>query len=262
MGDTIYAPLLDSMRWSYSRLTSFENCEYAWYLRYLYGEYEAPNFYSSYGSLVHKLLEKYFRDEISIQDLPSEFLSGFFADVSWLTRSSSVAEKYMIAGHDYFSSFSPPPYKRLGVEERVEFDFDDNRFVGIIDLVCDDNGELMIVDHKSRDLKQRSKRKKPTKTDEELDKYLRQLYIYSIGVEERYGKLPTWLCFNCFRTGTFIKEPFCNDAFEETKKWATKLIKEIKNTEVFRPTIDWFYCTNLCGFRDTCCYYKDMMERR
>ena len=262
MGNIYYAPLLNSMRWSYSRLTSFENCAYAWYSRYLYGEEEAENFYSSYGSLVHGLLERYFKCDLRADELPIEFVEGFYADVAPLAYDGSIADKYMAAGHDYFINFSPPPYDVVGVEEKIEFEMNGNTFVGIVDLVCrePDGSGLVIIDHKSRGLRCRSSRKTPTKTDEELDKYLRQLYLYSVGVCEKYGELPTSLCFNCFRTGTFIKEPFCIDAFEETKKWATNLIEEIKNTEVFRPTLDWFYCTNLCGFRDTCCYYNDLMR--
>ena len=52
---------------------------------------------------------------------------------------------------------------------------------GVIDLVGrSDTGGLVIVDHKSRALKPRSKRKKPTKTNQELDEYLRQLYLYAV----------------------------------------------------------------------------------
>lgn len=69
-------------------------------------------------------------------------------------------------------------------------------------------GELVLVDNKSRDLKPRSNRKRPTAKDTELDDMLRQLYLYSIPVFESFGRYPDWLCFNYFRSGVFIKERF------------------------------------------------------
>lgn len=258
--DSIYRPVIDSMTWSYSRLKLFETCQYAWYLRYLFGVKDQPNFYASYGSFVHHLIEKYYRDEISHQDLPIEFLMGFSYAIEGRYPRQEIVDKYIEAGHRYFREFSPMPYDMISIEERVEFRVGDNKFVGRIDFVGRDKDELAIVDHKSRDLKPRSKRKKPTQKDAELDDYLRQLYLYSIGVQEKYGELPSELCFNCFKSGIFIKEKFDQTAFNDAKRWATKTIDQIRNTDDFYPTVDWYYCTNLCGVKDECCYYEITRE--
>ena len=37
MGDICYAPLIDDMTWSYSRVKSFEDCPYKWFLKYIVG---------------------------------------------------------------------------------------------------------------------------------------------------------------------------------------------------------------------------------
>ncbi len=261
MSDSIYKPLIDSMRWSYSRVTSFDNCQYAWYLKYLYGEIEQPNFYASYGSFVHKLLERYLKGELPRQSLPVEFLTGFADQVDGRRPSDDVVGKYIESGYNYFRNFNGFDLECVAVEDRIEFCIGQNRFVGFIDFIGrDSDGGLVVVDHKSRNLKPRSTRKKPTKSDEELSQYLRQLYLYSVGIEQKYGELPTKLCFNCFRNGTFIEEPFNSDRCEEVMKWVTDMISYISKAERFRPNLDWFYCYNLCGFRESCCYFNDFMR--
>ena len=35
MGEVNYAPLIDDMVWSYSRIKAFEDCPYRWYLKYI-----------------------------------------------------------------------------------------------------------------------------------------------------------------------------------------------------------------------------------
>lgn len=246
------------MQWSYSRLKSFETCRYAWYLKYLYGLKEKPNFYASYGSFVHNLIEKYYRDEISLQDLPVNFLKGFSYFVVGKRPKEEIVDKYMEAGFNYFRTFKPMPYEMVSIEEKTEFSIGGMKFVGFIDFLGKNDDGLAIVDHKSRDLKPRTGRKKPTKSDDELSQYLRQLYLYSVGVQEKHGSLPKRLCFNCFKSGVFIDEPFDNNAFEDAKTWAIKTIETIRRTEDFYPTFDWFYCTYLCGFNDECCYYEIM----
>lgn len=260
MNGSIYKPLMDSMRWSYSRITSYENCPYSWYLKYLYGEEEQSNFYSSYGSFVHKLLERFFKGKISQKSLATEFLSAFHLNVSGRKPGTDIVSRHIESGYNYFREFNGFKYDMASVEERLSFDVDGVEFVGVIDyLGRDDDGGLVIVDHKSRDLKKRSKRSKPTKSDEELSRYLRQLYLYSIGVHKKYGEYPTKLCFNCFKSGVFIEEPFSIDTMSEVKEWALSLVSFISKQEDFQPNLDWFYCTNLCGFRDICCYYNDLI---
>ena len=40
----------------------------------------------------------------------------------------------------------------------------------------------------------------------------------------------------------------------DTEKWVSDLVGEIHNEENFCPHIDYFYCENLCGFRNSCDY--------
>ena len=262
MGDEIYLPLIEDMVWSYSRITTFEDCPYRFYMKYLHEPHmhEAPMFYSSFGTFMHKILEMYYKGEISKDEMLTKFMTGFSDNVQGVRPKESTVQKYIEGGISYLESFTPLPYEVVDVELRLEFDIDGIPFVGIIDYLGRDGGVLVVVDNKSRDLKPRGKRKKPTKKDEELDLMLRQLYVYSCGVEQRYGKLPTKLCFNCFRTGVFIEEPFDMDAYHASIQWVKKEIDVIKRTTDFYPNMDFFSCNYICGLRDECVYDEMLRE--
>lgn len=254
--DISFRPLIEDMVWSYSRINSFDSCPYAWFLKYIKHFKDNPQFYSSYGSFIHKILEQYYNGELTKPQLSAKFITSFKDEVKGTRPSPAVVEKYIQRGLEYLDSFDDFPYRMLAVEKKVEFEIDGIPFVGYIDYLGEDSdGGLVIIDHKSRDLKPRSKRADPTENDILIDKMLRQQYLYSTGVKEEYGKFPTTLCFNCFKAGTFIKEPFRMEAYEEAIKWAKEKISSIQDTNEFNPNIDFFYCTHICGLSDECCYW-------
>lgn len=118
----------------------------------------------------------------------------------------------------------------------------------------------MILDNKSRDLKPRSLRKKPTKSDGELDSYLRQLYLYSVPIKDLFDTYPDRLEFNCFRTGQLISEPFQEKALGTTKEWALQTIEKITENDDWSPQMDYWKCRYLCDLNQHCEYYQ--MNRR
>ena len=63
MGEVNYAPLIDDMVWSYSRIKAFEDCPYRWYLKYIKRFHGKDMFFSSYGTFMHKLIELYHKGE-------------------------------------------------------------------------------------------------------------------------------------------------------------------------------------------------------
>lgn len=244
------------MTWSYSRVKTFHDCPYRWFLKYIYDCKETPMFYSSYGSFMHKLLEQYYKGELSKEDMEIKFLFDFSTEVRGERPPASTVQKYIQAGVQYLRQFQPFPYNMVAVEKKVEFEINGNNFIGFIDYLGEKDGKLYIVDHKSRDLKPRSKRAKPTVKDRELDEMLQQLYIYSAAIYQEYGQYPEKLCFNCFKSQTFIEEPFNMEAYEASLKWVTEEIEDIKSSDEFPPRLEYFSCSNICGVKDECCYYE------
>lgn len=205
---------------------------------------------------MHKLLEMHYKGLLTKEEMQIKFLFDFQKEVQGERPSESIVRKYIDAGLSYLKSFNPVPYNIIGVEKKVEFQIGDSNFVGFIDLLGEKDGDLFIIDNKSRDLKPRSKRSKPTVKDQELDEMLVQLYIYASAVQQEFGKYPKSLCFNCFKSNTFIEEPFRENKFREAVRWAEENIGSIKNSEEFPPYLDYFGCRYICDVCSQCDYLE------
>ena len=255
--DVSYKPLIDDMTWSYSRINCYEQCGYKWFCKYILGMKEDERFYTSYGSFMHKLIEGYYRGELTKEEMKIKFLFDFSTEVQGARPSEKVVQNYINKGIEYISAFEPFPFNMIDVELEVKYHINGIPFIGYIDYLGEKNGEYYIVDNKSRELRPRSGRKKPTKKDEELDNMLVQLYLYAAAVKEIYGKYPKALCFNCFKNGVFIEEPFVEEKYNEAIEWAISSIKHITETEDFSPNVEYFGCVHLCGLTDGCEYWNN-----
>lgn len=248
---------IDEMLWSYSRLTAYESCPYQWLMKYIFKIKGQSKFFAEYGSLIHSLLQKYLTGKTKKEDLPYDFISGYLKDIHSQAPSKKIYANYFEQGKKYLSELNLPERKTIGVEKRVRFQYAGHPFIGFIDWLSEDaDGKLYITDHKSRDLKPRSKRKKATASDKELDKYLRQLYVYSKAVYNLCRRYPDYLEFNCFRTGAWITEPFDREKYIETEKWASELIEKITSTDNWYANGDFFFCNNLCDVCGECEYFE------
>ncbi len=262
MGEVNYAPLIGDMVWSYSRIKAFDDCPYRWYLKYIRRLKGKDMFFSDYGSFVHKLIELYYRGEKTPSQLCDMYLQEFKSRVKGHAPNKKVFENYFKSGLNYLKTLTPFPFNMIAVEKRVDFVMNGIPFVGYIDYLGEKDGEFYVVDNKSRTLKPRSTRIKPTRSDEELDEYLRQLYIYSAAVEQEYGKKPKCLCFNCFRGPVFITEPFQEQAYAASQKWLDESVARITAETDFRPDVEYFRCTHLCEMNGHCEYYKLLQKKR
>ena len=250
----IYKELIKDMTWSYSRIESFVDCPYRWFLKYIKKCKGIPLFYSSYGTFMHRLIEGYYNDEVAKDELSLEFLCGFSTNVRGERPRSSTVEKYIQEGKKYFENFAPFPYSKVEVEGRFDYKIGRLPFVAYIDFLGEKDGDLYIIDNKSRDLKPRVNKER--KSNETLDKMLRQLYLYAAAVKKKYKQYPKSLCFNCFRTGVFIEEPFIKTEYDKTIAWAQQQIKKIENESDFLPIVDFFKCRHLCEVKEDCIYWR------
>ena len=260
MGDISYKPLIEDMTWSFSRVQSFDSCPYKWFLRYIKGWKENDTFYASYGTFIHKLIQKYYEGELSQRQLPIYYLTHFKDEVVGTKPKETTVRKYIDCGSEYFRNFQPFPFNYIAVEKKLEFEIDGIPFIGFADYIGEKDGDIYIVDNKSRELNPRSNRAKPTQKDLELDEMLMQLYLYSAAIKDEFGKFPKAMCFNCFRNGQLIVEPFREEKFEEAKQWAVDTIHRIENEEDFNANEDVFKCAWLCGYADRCEFHQDSIE--
>lgn len=262
MGEVSHEPVIRDMAWSYSRIRAFEDCPYRWYLRYIRRLKGKELFFASYGSFMHSLIEAYYTGRMTPAELCDTYLGEFKQRVTGHAPNKKIFSNYFTGGLRYLKGFQPFPYEPLAIEKKVEFNLKGIPFVGYIDFLGKKNSDLFVIDNKSRNLKPRSGQAAPTKTDEELDAYLIQLYLYSISVEQEYGKLPSALCFNCFRSPVFIEEPFSKEAYEQSKEWLVHKVDEITSETEFRPNMEYFKCRHLCEMQDYCEYYALSQKKR
>ena len=254
--------LLDTMTWSFSRLNSFYNCPYEWKLRYIDCNKSENGFFGEYGSLIHKILEKYEKGELSLFELNDYYEEHFSENVPHdapPNKYVDIKQSYYEKGLDYFNNIDLDldKYEVLGVEKEVRFQIAGKDFVGYIDLLLKEKetGKIIILDHKSASIKI-LKNGKVSKSDQEhVREFIRQLCLYAIPIIEEYGHVDE-LWWNLFKDKNWLKMPFNKEDYDEAIKWAEDTLKLIETEKEWLPNPDFYYCNYLCGQRNHACEYK------
>ena len=68
-----YKEELEKMRWSFSRVKSYIQCPYGFYLKYIVNDEESDNFYAFMGKTMHECLERIFKKERTIDESIEDF---------------------------------------------------------------------------------------------------------------------------------------------------------------------------------------------
>ena len=255
--------LLDTMTWSFSRLNSFYNCPYEWKLRYIDCNKSENGFFGEYGSLIHKILEKYEKGELSLFELNDYYKEHFSENVPHdapPNKYVDIKQSYYEKGLDYFNNIDLDldKYEVLGVEKEVRFQIAGKDFVGYIDLLLKEKetGRIIILDHKSASIKI-LKNGKVSKSDQEhVREFIRQLCLYAIPIIEEYGHVDE-LWWNLFKDKNWLKMPFNKEDYDEAIKWAEDTLKLIETEKEWLPNnSSSYYCNYLCGQRNNACEYK------
>lgn len=260
-----YSNIIGDMRWSYSKVKTFHSCPYQFLLAYISKEKQKDAFFANFGSLIHEEMEKYLNGTLSEDALSTDYILHYKDVVKGKAPNPKMAASYFQSGLDYLNDINFPYDRKnvLWVEKRTRFELGDFDFVGVIDCLIDDPDDgLVLLDHKSRRLRQRSPRKKkpPTKSDIELDEFQKQLYLYCIPVKEELGRYPDHIAFNCFRNEPkkrLIIDKFDEEKFEEAKEWAINSIKTIIDNEEWSPDLQYWQCNHICSYNDACEYFQE-----
>lgn len=254
---------LDNMIWSFSRLSSANQCLYSWYLSYIEGQRGEENAYAQFGTLCHETLEKYLKGELDMftvlqyyQDHYSEYVTCDFPPNKYV----DLGEKTYSLGESYFANldFDFDKYEVLGVEQELNFNVGKYPFHGFADAIYRDkeSGEIILRDHKTIQFKY-LKDGSISKTNlDHFTSFKRQEYLYCIPLIEQYGKVD-WLSWNMIRDQREIKIPFVQEEYEEAQKWALDTIKTLRQEVMWLPdTSSSYFCNTICGNRNTCLYHR------
>ena len=255
-------------RFSYSKISSFYTCPYMYKFNYIDGVEGVDNGFAAIGSLVHSILERYYRGELEQFEMSQVLLDEFdeaVPDGVVITFpsgfSKDLTEQYKeqcVEFLDYFEGFEN--YRVAAIEDNFNLllEIKDRKIIlnGFIDLViADANNNYYIIDWKS---------KAKFKNQQEINEYARQLYTYAIYIKHHYGEWPNELRFVQFRINHTEIVKFSEDALNETLDWIYQTIKKIENENFFFPAIfnssDIFFCQNLCDYGQNsgiCEYFAD-----
>lgn len=237
--------------YSYSKINHYYNCPFSFYKHY-FEEIEGDSHGTSeFGIFVHLILEKYEKGELNIKELVPYYIKNYGTNVVSNFRlvvsrnfAKDFSDEYYESGLNYLSNFTGfNNWKILDAEYQFNENIK-NKFIltGKIDLIAEDeNGDLIICDHKS---KRRFKNKK------ELADYGKQLYLYSYAVYQKYKKFPKRLIFNMFRDDTFKEIIFDKEDYDLTIDWAIRSVDEIESAFDFPTKYGSFYCINFCPYRN------------
>ena len=261
--------IIDLMQWSYSRVSSFKNCKYEWLLKYIEEPgNNADSCYGQFGSLCHEVLEKYGKGELDLLELPMEFEKRFPEVITEYFPSrggKDFKSEYFDKGFDYFCNFTGFGNDReiLGVEKKVSFELDGYPFIGFIDVLLRDNnnGEIIILDHKSTTMKFKKNGELSKTSLPKFEDFKRQLYLYSIPILKEFGRVDK-LEWNLFKDQKKISINFDYKELESAKKWALDMIHQIENETEWSANPDYTYCSYLCAKRRDGCPYKFQLPDR
>lgn len=261
-----YSDQLKNRVWSYSSVHQYDDCPYGFYLQRIQKVPQKNNAFALYGSFMHEILEKYFKGLITIPEMRELYETDYanrvnikFPPNKWV----DLAQSYYDDGLQFLDSFTGlnEKYKVLGVELEVKLPIEGYKTIGYIDLLLEntETDELTVVDHKSK--------KRFSSKKEELD-YRRQLLFYGIYVKHLFGKYPSFVDFDLFRSHQHVIAPFSESECDEVKNWFVQTIDAACHDEIFEDKIKHhcretfedvdtvgkndFFCSHICSVRESC----------
>lgn len=264
------------MRWSFSRLKSWDGCKLAWNKNYILKDKDQKqNFFASYGLFCEDLIQQAAEGKIEYKDLIKFFADNFDdavpEDTIYMDRGGipplDMKQFYFDAALNFFRNFNGFSTPIISFQEQVDLTLDNgDEFIGYIDMLTGTPDKYSIVDFKSKGQFKSVKEKKD---------YAKQLFLYSEYTIKKYGKPPESMWFHLFRSygkkdrkgnrKDVVKIPWNQKDYDAALQWRDDTIKDIKETalsnsnwEPENKNPDFFFCQHLCSFSHNCDLHKEI----
>ena len=164
-------------KYSYSKITCYEQCPYQYFLRYILGEDTESNIYTLAGTTAHSVIE-----DLQLRKLNNDEAVRKFKDemelhsiLGFEFTSEKTETNFNDSVIHFIENFKPIDNK-VEVEKYFEADFNGKKVVGYIDLLVHNNdGTISIID-----LKTSSKYSKKA-----IEEHSNQLLIYAIAMQQQ-----------------------------------------------------------------------------
>jgi len=250
------------MRYSHSRITTFENCPLKYKYQYIDRRVATlgTTIEAFMGNRVHEALEKLYRDLDMTRVMIVEELVDYYGtnwEKQWkdnirIIKKEYTADEYRAKGRkcleDYYRHYSPFDNGRtIGIEKKVGVDLGKGRMLGgIIDrLVSLDGGVYEIHDYKTSS-------NLPTQEKADGD---RQLALYQIAVQSMWNDVEkTELVWHYLVFDKEIRSIRTQQELDELKAKVNRIIDTIEATREFNPRKS--ALCSWCEFRNVCPMWK------
>ncbi len=253
--------------YSHSRISTFENCPYAYKLRYI--DKVKPETYSTtieafMGDMVHQTLEYLYKLKKFKKRTAKASLLKFYNAIwkknysedilvvkEWLTSENyrKMGMKYI---SDYYNKMKPfEEMTILGLEttDRMTLPDGNQWHVRIDKLGCDNEGNYFVCDYKTN---------ARMKDQEEADAD-RQLALYSIWVKDKFKDVKSVkLIWHMLAFNKDAVSERTDEQLEKLQQDVVDIIKEIESAKEF-PRKQTALC-NYCGFKSECPSFKHEAE--
>ncbi len=253
-----YGFILNEMFFSYSSISAFHTCKHNFYLTYIEAEPREGNWFSDYGSHIHEVLEKYFRNELESYQLSDYYRDNYDKNITHNPPPypNGMSQKYREQGQlffDYFY-FDKSLYDILVIEDAIKTEFEGIKLVVKPDLILKEKstGKNILFDYKSSTPFVKDKRDK-----KKFEGYIKQLYLYKYFINKVQGiqidKIILW-----FPRLDKMEEIEIDEVEElKTVEWFKNTIKDILNEKEFiGDTSNKYFCDQLCSMNQFCKYIK------
>ena len=243
--------------WSWSRINCTHNSLYEYYLKYIAHEKEdrADSIYSVTGGISHDIIEKFYSDEITKEQMIEEFEDGWVTafDISELKfnrsdseKNNDIADKYYKNLNHFFKNHTVLPQK-VALEQFVTIKIGDEWYQGYIDaLTIDENKNYVIIDWKTSSLY----------VGEKAKNECGQLVMYAMALHQKgipYEKIR--ICWNFLKyVNVYIKQ---DDKY--TISWTTVKAEE-KSKDVTVDKLFSTYKTSMKAWAKQLNYAKDDID--
>lgn len=177
--------------WSFSRVNSFKNDPYGWFLRYVKHEpsdKESGNAYGIYGNMVHDIMESYYKGEISREECRSRFdeefdklsLTGLKFNNTDDVSDKRLKDKYREDIEDFMDKFSTIDGNYLceyPISLMLKNENGHEGFFGYIDFLNKKDDNYLIIDYKTSTMYK----------GKDVYEHAKQLLLYAIGLRQQTG---------------------------------------------------------------------------
>lgn len=248
--------VLDSMVYSFSSVSSFNTCALGFSLTYIEAEDRATNFFSDFGLLCHRTAEAYFRDEITIEEMPQYYMDNWteFVQSPCPPYPQGMEENYYNQGLSFFQNFkfNKDDYEIIYIEEAIYAEYHGIKLVVKPDLILKEKstGKHILVDYKTAKIKG-TKALKAKQIDDYLKQFL--LYVNFLWWERdvKIDEIQIWFLRDQ-KVEIIPVDPY---KIGDVLAWFEETIAKIKKEEEWLPNLskeNEYFCSQICSMRTRC----------